>query len=592
MELTIKKRLAGFAAAGVLALAMAPMAAFGAGALQKDGSISVTGLIDASDTAQCYQIVTQDPTTNAWKLSANVDSDSDGKIDGSEITINNLVIQDPNATGDATKVINSDMANAIAAAITANNASGQAMDKEGTTASKAGVDAGLYMVVATPGANNKNTVYKPIFVSADYSSTDGTNTYALVKNASDYADNKPIFKASDLTINKTAEEINNAVGDTKSEGVGVGDTLKFTVTTPIVGYTKDYTNPVFKITDALTEGLSLKTGTIQVTVAGFTEGTNINKGTDYTVTENGTSGYVVAFDKKFLWAVKSNQQVTITYEATVTSTAGAQVNQMDNTVKLNFSNAPTDTTGAGTLTDKTRHYTFDIDGDVLGGSESTGGDPNKKRTEEIQKVYIESNGTATPSMPATSYNGTNALEGAEFQLTDQTTGKIVEWTNKVRSGSADAPNNKTKIVSDDYGSIVMKGLDEGTYKLKETKAPQGYTPDPTEHIIVIAAEYVNDADGNKILKEYTITVDGNVSKYTVELDGETPKELIGDDVAEITVDSSAVTTLISNKKLGILPATGGDGIFFYVFVGAAIMALAVVLARRYRKDQSFKTGIA
>jgi len=161
----------------------------------------------------------------------------------------------------------------------------------------------------------------------------------------------------------------------------------------------------------------------------------------------------------------------------------------------------------------------------------------------------------------------------------------------VKSGSSESANAKTKIMSDSYGSLVMKGLDEGTYILKETKAPQGYTPDPDEHIIVIAAQYTDDADGNKILASYTITIDGdNVSTYTVELDGDYPKELIGDNPGKITVDVNAITTLIKNKKLGILPSTGGDGIFFYVFIGAAIMALAVFLARRYRKDSKTVSG--
>jgi len=260
-------------------------------------------------------------------------------------------------------------------------------------------------------------VYKPIFVSSDYNAGDGTDSYGdLEKDVSDYADEPAIFKASDLSVEKEAAEVDDdGEGDTDAKGVGVGDTLEFTVTTPIVGYTKNFTSPQFKITDELSEGLELVEGSVTV------EGTGIGSD-DYTIDED-TDGFVVSFEEDFLWSVVGAPTCTITYQATVVSDAGAQVNQMDNNVTLNFSNAPDDEDGAGELTDKTRHYTFDIDGDVLGGSEETGGDPTQHRTEEVQKVVVETTDTTEDAVKATEYNGTNALEGAEFQLTDQATGR-------------------------------------------------------------------------------------------------------------------------------------------------------------------------
>ena len=582
-----KNKLVGAIATGAIVAGLLPIGAFGAEALPVDGSISVTGLQDG-DSAKYYQVVTQDDS-NAWKLTAAVDADDDGKIDGSNFTIADLVITaDPSAATTDKEVITAEIANAIAAALTTNGAAGADMDMTAGTASKSGVAAGLYMVSAVPGASNKNTVYKPVFVSADYNATDGTDTIALEKDETDYKGEPVVFKASNLDIDKEAAEVANlnTTGDTNPGGVGVGDTLEFTVTTPLVGYTRNYTNPVFKITDSLTAGLQLKADTIAVEVEGFVEGETIDEGTDYTIVPDGTSGWTVSFDKEFLYKVAGAPTVTITYQALVTSAAGAQVNQMDNDVKLNFSNEPTDETGAGELTDKTRHYTFDIDGNVLGGSEETGGDPDKKRTEEVQKVLVKTHEQVIPAEPATQYTGTNALKGAEFLLKDETTGKYIEWTNNVKSGTADAANTKTTITSDDYGSLVMKGLDEGTYTLTETKAPQGYTPDPNPHTIVISATYVDDADGNKILSSYTITIDGeNTSTYTVELNSEDkPKELIGDEVGKITVDTEAVTTLISNTELGILPSTGGSGIYFYLVLGASVAGGAAYLLHKTKKQ--------
>jgi len=47
--------------------------------------------------------------------------------------------------------------------------------------------------------------------------------------------------------------------------------------------------------------------------------------------------------------------------------------------------------------------------------------------------------------------------------------------------------------------------------------------------------------------------------------------------------ATAEAALIVNKELGILPATGGSGIFFYVGVGCAIMLLAVGLGMLRRR---------
>jgi LPXTG-motif cell wall-anchored protein len=43
------------------------------------------------------------------------------------------------------------------------------------------------------------------------------------------------------------------------------------------------------------------------------------------------------------------------------------------------------------------------------------------------------------------------------------------------------------------------------------------------------------------------------------------------------------TAMVYNKKLGILPATGGSGILFYLFVGGGIAAIALVLMRKTKK---------
>lgn len=91
--------------------------------------------------------------------------------------------------------------------------------------------------------------------------------------------------------------------------------------------------------------------------------------------------------------------------------------------------------------------------------------------------------------------------------------------------------------SDGYGTV--KGLKDGTYYLKEKKAPTGY-------------KINNDI----------ITVQINNTK-----------------------DYTEVTT--SDSKMGLLPSTGGTGTYIFVIVGALIIILAFIfLYKNNKKDKN------
>ena len=559
-----KSKLAGMLAAGALAVAMVPAVALGATA---DTQISVTN-IDEGDSAAYYQVIQQNASTKAWELTtAFADLDLSGCAGN---------------TGKSTLDCITDGITAEEAGVIAALASGDgtAMTQNETTATtfEATVDPGMYLVLATPAEDNVDVVYKPMFVSADYDqSADSPNTVSATDELA-----TAVAKKSPLELDKTAAEATgngNTTNETK--GVAVGDSVDFTVTTNVPSYTTNFTKPVFKITDVLSEGLTMtadQQAAITVTVAGYD---NLKKGTDYTITPS-ASGYTIEFNGDeggFLYTVTGNPQVTITYSAIVTSDAGTQVNELDNTVTLNFSNKPSDTSGQGELKDKTRHYTFDIDGSIFGQS--------GKQTSEVRKIGVDANGdpieeiTTTDVETAVDPDTRSWLEGATFEL--RTTANDASTAIKFTNGVKDADGSAT-ITSDSNGYLAMKGLDEGTYYLVETAAPTGYSFDPTPHEITIAATYVDDADGNKILSEYTITIDGNVSKYTVGVDDETGKPLeLSADGATITADPTNVSTLINNVKNALLPSTGGNGIYFYVIFGAAVAAVSFVGMRVYKK---------
>ena len=731
-----KERLLSAVATSALVLGLVPAGALAdAGDLTFDKDVTtpshaltVSGL-EEGDSAKYYKIIEQDATTKAWKLTAAVDSNNDHMVDGTEETsfghkdaddndvnglwIDELVIssyetdeEGKEVTSD-TRKLTAAMVNAIAAAVTANKAT-----ETGTANAADGVvtvtdyTPGMYMFVAVPGPKNIDNIYKPVFVSADFYNNestpeDGTHAIAIVEDATDYSDDAGVFKKSKISIDKKSGTDEDWQND-----VAVGDIVDFTITVPIPTYTKNYVAPMFYVTDVLTEGLKLKADSINVKVMNGEDEVAVTKDEDYRVfvkdsTENNKyfnfknteakdstlDGFVVQFlnddpttenvaQDGFLYTVVGAPKAVITYKATVTETAkqhfAQQVNQMDNTARLTYSNNPNyqsenedtnepdDEEPTGELEDKTRHYTFDIDADVLGedqleyddeGEPDYSHEEDEDRTSEIRKTWLEANGTVTQTETTTKVvkggayedgkeNSYSWLEGAEFSLTRKKKhvatsageGSMVNLEDgdytEVKFDSTShirVTEGGSNPVSDGKGYIAMKGLDAGVYILKEISAPLGYAFNPNvQYQITITPTYVLEAadatDGTKpqngtgggddlILESYKVEIEtqtldddlnivgtetvNTISIYNIAKDEEGNPESIldadGEQDPEVTINKTVTTfgnnttALVVNKKLGILPATGGSGIFFYLFVGGAVAAVALVLIKKVKQ---------
>ncbi|MFQ9056602.1 MAG: SpaH/EbpB family LPXTG-anchored major pilin [Faecalibacterium sp.] len=104
--------------------------------------------------------------------------------------------------------------------------------------------------------------------------------------------------------------------------------------------------------------------------------------------------------------------------------------------------------------------------------------------------------------------------------------------------ATDKAQDAVEMFSDEHGQFNVRGLDAGTYYLKETNPPADYSACANKEIVISATHEVNH-----------VSLSGNLS-----------------------------TTIINKKAGGItLPSTGGIGTTIFYVVGGGLMVAAIVL---------------
>ena len=581
-----KKIMAMIIAMVMIVGTMSTVAFADPGDLTHNSKLTVSGL-GAGDTVEYYQILKWDPDHSekvdgnpvgwVWADGVTVDNAS-----ATTKTVNGLKVVDIIGTTDGQNTISFEDAGALAEKL-ASPASGGANNNGTWTAE--GVDPGLYMVIVT--SKTPGTMYNPIFVAANFKGGNETAVSGsswVVDSAVSYED-KAVAKKSEIPLTKTATGRDTTtakpLNDPDPDSVDVGEEIDFTVTTTIPKFGSNYTDPVFELKDVL-EGLEL-TGA-PVVHAGDENGTVLKAGADkdYEVKEKGTvgaDGYTIKFTKEYLDSVaKAGQKITITYTAKVTDEAKKVINEDKNTVTLSFSTNPSDTTGEGKLRDRTNHYTFSIDANLLG-------DGTEESSTEAIKIGLDKDGNPIEESKTYWHGGTHpALVGAEFGLYRTEDDAKAENTNYYKN---DVFTTGT-VTSDESGRLTIKGLDEGTYYLKELKAPNGYIKDQKVIKVVITAEYetvtVKEVvDGVEVkydtnqLKSYSVTVGGSKTTYSIE------HSLSNITESKVKRDPASSDREIVNTKGVELPSTGGMGTTIFYIIGAVlVIGAGIVLVTRRR----------
>lgn len=485
--------------------------------------------VTADDSVSYYQLV-------EWKDGNWALTTLGGKCG---VTLDNLV--DGITEAEATTIANALASEAATGTMDVNATTN-------TTFEKTGVAAGLYYLKAVPAETNKDTVYNPAFVSADY--TEGGNT---VDFSSAYA--------SSAVVKKSSVPFDKVVNDTdplKYQDTKPGDVIPYKITTKIPSYGTAFTNPKFEISDTLSTGLTLG-DTITVKYSGGTTTENVENVLTIDKTKP-TNGFTVTFDPTYLKGLNgATPDVEITYSATVQDVT-TNVTYLDNKAKLAFSNSPT------TIVDKediTRHYTFSIDGNLLGG--------NEDQTDELIKVACDSEGNPIYSTTTTYYDKTvNPLDGASFTLTP----------------TGNTPGEAKTVTSADGGHLKFLGLDAGTYELVENSAPAGYIKDSKTYVVEIVPHYDDATSDAPILESYDVKfyLKGEssntlltTSSFTTTNEGETINKKV------TASEHAAAAQTIGNTPGSELPSTGGIGTTLFYIIGAIlVLGAGILLVTRRR----------
>lgn len=322
----------------------------------------------------------------------------------------------------------------------------------------------------------------------------------------------------------------------KAGDFGIGDTVTYQLTSKVPDMT-GYNSYTFKFSDTLSKGLDLKE-VLSVKVGNTT----------LTAKKTGTNTYALAYDqaKRTLTVTlndfynsyknRTGETITVVYTATLNKDAVIGMNPNTNKAVVEYSNDPT-TGGTGTSEPSIVDvHTFDF---------------------TIYKYYLkDQNKTALANAEFELYKanteGTAADTNAKINIVDEGNGVYRQAT----ADEAKATGfTSAKIVSDADGKVLVKGLDAGTYYLRETKAPEGYNKLLSDIKVEIKANY--DVTTGK-LTSYSVdyTYNGKTTNGTAITDKDNHPEVA-----------------VENKTGAQLPSTGSKGALMVTLTGIVLFGV-------------------
>ena len=442
---------------------------------------------------------------------------------------------------------------------------GLGVDLDGVT-----TDVSLAGKISTLGASDQAKFAKamaekladPIAINGNTATLDD-NAYYVVEETT--AEDKVVKAAPFLIETETGElkvtlksnqpNIDKVIVDGKNnkfDDTSIGKDVKFQLNDMTVPNTYGYDSFTYTINDKMSAGLTLSKAQLDAMVVAI-GGQPVEAGTDtYTVLVKQGNDWVEANTLDSKWSADgaefqikfkptyfignydsgtyaqtpaAGSTITVDFAATLNSKAEV-VKPENNTTSLTYTNKPNSTT------DSTEHkvyvYTFGI---------------------EVNKTFSDNK---------------NLFSQVEFGITGTNgviyvTGDNGDYT-VCKQGDTGAKDASAGLKLDSNGKFMIKGLDEGTYTVKETKTPDGYK-----------------SNGDQTIKINPHYGDGNV-------DGIAGKT--------ITVDSDANNNgyvdgaIVNSPNTFQLPLTGDAGMFLLPAAGLGIMGVVLVVSSKKKLNKT------
>lgn len=162
------------------------------------------------------------------------------------------------------------------------------------------------------------------------------------------------------------------------------------------------------------------------------------------------------------------------------------------------------------------------------------------------------------------------LANAEFEVYTDAACTILYTNSWKVEGTTQTFDGKLKTGAN--GTVTAKGFKDGTYYIKETKAPAGYKL----YEGVIKVDIVADEENENYTGDFSYTV--QLGSYDSDA-----KNWIAESNSEAKEDLTIVT--VEDEKGLTLPGTGGIGTTIFTVGGLALVVLAGVLFIVYMKKQ-------
>lgn len=387
--------------------------------------------------------------------------------------------------------------------------------------------------LSTPEKAKKNTGTSPIF--------------AVVGDALVTVDEK----TSIPTVEKKIKNDDGSDWADKADSQ-MGQNVHYQLTGTVADNVDTFATYYYEFYDELSAGLTADTSSVEVTVYANnsdTRGTKIELPTD-AVAYDQTGGKnlltvkfndlktVTARDSNTPVEITASSKVVVTYTASLDPTKAVTVGGQGNPnrVKLIYSNNPMVDGLGESVPDTVRDYTY-----ALKLIKEDSADAKK-----LKDVGFTIQAT-TPDE--------GVAQGADAQYVQ-------------KNGSLG--NAPYEFTTNDQGEIFVKGLDAGTYTVKETHTLDGYNTLPG-FTFTISTVNEDGIDGlGKVEGQNDLTV--FVGKPNMDL-VETPD-----------VNNGTVTLTVKNEKGSGLPLTGLNGVTFTWIAGGAVLCIGVAHLIRSRKQ--------